>query len=55
MALYEIDGRAPTLPADGTGFVAEDAAVIGSVTLGTDVTVWFGCVVRGRRFRRAPS
>jgi carbonic anhydrase/acetyltransferase-like protein (isoleucine patch superfamily) len=47
MALYEIDGRAPTLPADGDYYVAEDAAVIGSVILGAGATVWFGCVVRG--------
>ena len=47
MALYEIDGRVPQLPADDQFFVAEDAVVVGDVTLGTGATVWFGCVVRG--------
>ena len=47
MPLYEIDGRRPVVPADGRWFVAEDAAVIGSVILGTDTTILFGCVVRG--------
>jgi carbonic anhydrase/acetyltransferase-like protein (isoleucine patch superfamily) len=47
MALYEINGRRPTLPAEGDYYIAEDASVIGSVTLGAGATVWFGCVVRG--------
>ena len=31
----------------GDFFVAPDAAVIGRVSLGADVTVWFGAVLRG--------
>jgi carbonic anhydrase/acetyltransferase-like protein (isoleucine patch superfamily) len=31
----------------GSAFVAENAAVMGDVTLGTDASVWFGCVLRG--------
>lgn len=31
----------------GGGFVAQGAVVTGDVTLGEDVGVWFGCVLRG--------
>jgi carbonic anhydrase/acetyltransferase-like protein (isoleucine patch superfamily) len=34
-------------PVEGGAFVAVDAIVTGDVTLGADVGVWFGCVVRG--------
>ncbi len=29
MAIYELDGQAPDLPADGNYFIADTAAVIG--------------------------
>ena len=45
MALYELDGTAPTL-ADGC-WVAESAEVVGHVHLEADASVWFGAVVRG--------
>jgi carbonic anhydrase/acetyltransferase-like protein (isoleucine patch superfamily) len=45
MPLYELPDRTPVL--DATAYVADDATVIGSVTLGADVTVWFGTVIRG--------
>jgi carbonic anhydrase/acetyltransferase-like protein (isoleucine patch superfamily) len=32
---------------DGGAFVAANAVVTGDVTLGADVGIWFGCVVRG--------
>jgi carbonic anhydrase/acetyltransferase-like protein (isoleucine patch superfamily) len=32
---------------DHTAFVAKNATVIGSVTIGKDASVWFGAVVRG--------
>jgi carbonic anhydrase/acetyltransferase-like protein (isoleucine patch superfamily) len=32
---------------EGGAFVASNAIVTGDVTLGADVGVWFGCVVRG--------
>ncbi len=32
---------------DGGAFVAQGAIVTGDVTLGEDVGVWFGCVLRG--------
>ena len=47
MPVYELDGQAPDLPASGNFFVAETAAVIGRVRLGTDVNIWFGSVLRG--------
>jgi carbonic anhydrase/acetyltransferase-like protein (isoleucine patch superfamily) len=45
MAVYELDGTAPTIPA--TAWVADSATVIGRVTLGDHASVWFGAVVRG--------
>jgi carbonic anhydrase/acetyltransferase-like protein (isoleucine patch superfamily) len=32
---------------DGGAFAARDAIVTGDVTLGADVGIWFGCVLRG--------
>lgn len=40
-----INGKAPVIPADC--FVAENATVIGNVTLHEEASVWFGAVVRG--------
>ncbi|MCC7011510.1 MAG: gamma carbonic anhydrase family protein [Planctomycetes bacterium] len=34
-------------PVEGGAFVARGAVVTGDVTLGRDVGVWFGCVLRG--------
>ena len=45
MALYELDGAAPQL-AD-TAWVADNAQVMGQVTLGENSSVWFGVVIRG--------
>lgn len=47
MAIYELDGRAPELPADGKYFIAETATVIGNVRLKSNASVWFGSVLRG--------
>ena len=33
MAIYELDGQAPELPADGNYFIADTATVIGKVRL----------------------
>lgn len=46
MPLYAIDGRRPTLPADGSSWIAPSADVIGDARLGRDVGVWFGAVIR---------
>src|SRR5687767_9054089 len=45
MAVYELDGDAPQL-APGA-WVADNAEVIGRVSLGENASVWYGCVVRG--------
>lgn len=45
MGLYEIDGRAPRVPADV--YLAPGSQVVGDVQLGADSTVWFNAVVRG--------
>jgi carbonic anhydrase/acetyltransferase-like protein (isoleucine patch superfamily) len=47
MAIYELDGQAPELPADGDCFVADTATVIGKVRLKKGASVWFGAVLRG--------
>ena len=49
MPIYEIDGIKPQLPASGRYWIAPDANVIGQVTLGEDVSIWFGCTLRGDR------
>jgi carbonic anhydrase/acetyltransferase-like protein (isoleucine patch superfamily) len=47
MTIYELDGTAPELPADGLYWVADTAAVIGRVRLHTNVSIWYGSVLRG--------
>jgi carbonic anhydrase/acetyltransferase-like protein (isoleucine patch superfamily) len=47
MAIYELDGVRPELPASGRCWIAENATVIGRVRLGDDVGVWFNAVLRG--------
>lgn len=46
MALYEIDGKIPSLDPSGC-WVAPSAEVIGEVRLAADSSVWFGAVIRG--------
>lgn len=45
MAIYELDGTAPQM--DPSAWVAENAQVMGSVTLAADSSVWFGVTIRG--------
>ncbi len=45
MAIYELDGLAPTLAAGA--WVADSAQVMGNVELAEDANVWFGAVIRG--------
>jgi carbonic anhydrase/acetyltransferase-like protein (isoleucine patch superfamily) len=47
MAIYELDGEGPELPADGQYWIAETAAVVGRVRLHSDVSIWYGSVLRG--------
>ena len=44
MAIYELDGVAPELPADDAYFVAESAVLIGRVRLKRGANIWFGAV-----------
>lgn len=45
MAIYELDGKAPSL---GEGaWVADNATVLGAVEMADNASVWFGAVVRG--------
>ena len=45
MAIYELDGVAPVVPA--SAWVADSAEVLGQVEIGEDASIWFGAVVRG--------
>jgi carbonic anhydrase/acetyltransferase-like protein (isoleucine patch superfamily) len=47
MSLLAIDGVVPDLVGTGPAFIADDAKIIGKVTLGEDSGIWFGCVLRG--------
>lgn len=47
MAIYELDGQGPDLPASGNYFIAETATVIGKVRLLEGASVWFSAVLRG--------
>ena len=47
MPLYELDGARVETPGDGDFWVAPNATVIGRVTLGSQVSVWFGATIRG--------
>jgi carbonic anhydrase/acetyltransferase-like protein (isoleucine patch superfamily) len=47
MAVFELDGQAPELPAQGRYWIAENASVVGRVRLKSDASVWFGAVLRG--------
>jgi carbonic anhydrase/acetyltransferase-like protein (isoleucine patch superfamily) len=47
MAIYEIDGVTPELPASGNFWIAESAEVMGRVILKENASVWYGCVLRG--------
>jgi carbonic anhydrase/acetyltransferase-like protein (isoleucine patch superfamily) len=47
MAIYELDGQKPEFPADGLYWVAEMASVVGRVRLRSDVSIWYGSVLRG--------
>ncbi len=46
MPLYGLDGIAPTVPEDGSAWIAPSAQIVGDARLGADVGVWFGAVIR---------
>lgn len=45
MAIYELDGKSPTLGKDA--YVADSAQVMGDVIVGEGASLWFGVVARG--------
>jgi carbonic anhydrase/acetyltransferase-like protein (isoleucine patch superfamily) len=47
MPLYALDGRRPALPPEGRYWIAPSACLIGDVSVGIDVGIWFGAVLRG--------
>jgi carbonic anhydrase/acetyltransferase-like protein (isoleucine patch superfamily) len=47
MPLYRLGDRVPQTPAPDRYWVAPDANVIGSVTIGDGVGIWFGATLRG--------
>src|ERR1700748_3186785 len=47
MAIYQLDGQGPELPADGNFFIADTATAIGKVRVLNGASVWFGAVLRG--------
>ncbi|MBL0373121.1 gamma carbonic anhydrase family protein [Rhizobium sp. KVB221] len=47
MPLYALAQDRPSTPAGDNYWLAPDAHVIGKVTLGDDVGIWFGSVLRG--------
>ena len=47
MPILALDGVSPKLPPIGDFFIAPTAYVIGKVSLGRGVSVWYGSVLRG--------
>ncbi|MGD1926130.1 MAG: gamma carbonic anhydrase family protein [Paracoccaceae bacterium] len=47
MPLYRLGDHAPTVPKEGTYWIAPGAQVIGRVTLAEQVSIWFNAVLRG--------
>ena len=45
MLIKEVNGKYPQIPEDC--FVAENATIVGDVTLGNECSIWFNAVVRG--------
>lgn len=45
--LYRLEQDSPRVPAAGDYFVADNATVLGRVTLERDVSIWFNAVLRG--------
>lgn len=47
MAVYNLGDRIPDLPKSGEYWIAPNAAVMGSVLLKRNASVWFGATIRG--------
>jgi len=53
MPVYSLDGIAPHFDDPDSVWIAPDAHVIGKISLGRDVGIWFGAVLRGDNERIA--
>ena len=47
MPIYALDGVSPQFEDAGDVWIAPDATVLGKVSLGRGVSIWFGAVLRG--------
>lgn len=45
MLIKSINGKSPSIPADC--YVAENATIVGDVTIGHSCSIWFNAVIRG--------
>ncbi|RZJ75310.1 MAG: gamma carbonic anhydrase family protein [Flavobacterium sp.] len=45
MVIREVNGKYPQLPKDC--FIADNATIVGDVTVGAECSIWFNAVVRG--------
>ena len=51
MPVHALEGISPELPPAGRYWIAPTASVIGKVTIGEGVGIWFGVVIRGDQER----
>lgn len=47
MPIYAIDQKTPAFHDRASNWIAPDAALIGNIDVGRDVSIWFGAVIRG--------
>ena len=47
MTIYSLADKSPQLPEDGEYWIADNAVVIGDVTLKSGASVWFAVTIRG--------
>ena len=45
MVIISVNGKSPSIPSDC--YIAENATIVGDVTLGGSCSVWFNAVIRG--------
>ena len=45
MLIKSVNGKSPSIPKDC--YVAENATIVGEVTIGTSCSIWFNAVIRG--------
>ncbi|PZN48154.1 MAG: gamma carbonic anhydrase family protein [Proteobacteria bacterium] len=47
MPIYALDGKMPLFDNAESNWIAPDATLIGNVSIGRNVSIWFGAVLRG--------